>query len=268
MLSDDLTDNLIRVAGLDRVILASDFDGVLAPLVDDPMSSRPAPGTMEALRAAARLPGTTVALVSGRDLATLRLLSGTAEDEPIVVIGSHGGESSMAMSSTPEESDEVRLTGEQTAVLEEMRTRLTEISSRYDGSHVEHKPAAVALHTRRMEDQVRGDEALTEALGVGQGTDGAHVIAGKCVVEITVLETSKGSALQRLAAMVDSEATIYLGDDVTDERAFAVLPAADGHVTIKVGAGDTLATHRIPDVPEVLAVFKTFLAARAGTADG
>ena len=76
------------------MLVASDFDGVLAPLVLDPMSSRPQPGTVEALRALAELPEVDVAVVSGRDLATLGELTGLAASDGIVLVGSHGGESS------------------------------------------------------------------------------------------------------------------------------------------------------------------------------
>lgn len=71
------------------VLVASDFDGVLAPIVLDPASARPQPGTIEALSAMAALPGVSVALASGRDLATLRALTGIDESSPIVLIGSH-----------------------------------------------------------------------------------------------------------------------------------------------------------------------------------
>jgi len=69
---------------------------------------------------------------------------------------------------------------------------------------------------------------------------------GKDVVELTVLEANKGSALLELARASESEATLYVGDDVTDERAFAALDPASGDLTVKVGDGDTVATQRVP----------------------
>ena len=50
------------------LLVASDFDGTLAPIVSNPADARPLPGAADALRALAELPSTTVALVSGRAL--------------------------------------------------------------------------------------------------------------------------------------------------------------------------------------------------------
>ena len=55
------------------VLVASDFDGVLAPLVMDPTASRPLPGTIESLRGLAALSATYAAVVSGRLVARLGL---------------------------------------------------------------------------------------------------------------------------------------------------------------------------------------------------
>ena len=88
-----LDEALQRAAAADSLLVATDFDGVLAPFDVDPMAVRPAAGGMESLRALAALPATTVAIVSGRDLEALGALTGVAEDEPIELIGSHGAES-------------------------------------------------------------------------------------------------------------------------------------------------------------------------------
>ena len=58
------------------------------------MEAAPIEGAMDVLREAATLEGVTVALVSGRDVDTLGLLSGTTPQDAIDLIGSHGGQSS------------------------------------------------------------------------------------------------------------------------------------------------------------------------------
>ncbi|MGO4243227.1 trehalose-phosphatase, partial [Janibacter sp. RAF20_2_2] len=78
---------------------------------------------------------------------------------------------------------------------------------------------------------------------------------GKGVHELSVLRADKGTALRALATTLGVDASVYLGDDVTDEHAFAVLGPHD--LGIKVGAGETAARARIDactDVPEVLAL--------------
>jgi trehalose 6-phosphate synthase/phosphatase len=71
-----------------------------------------------------------------------------------------------------------------------------------------------------------------------------------------VVPTSKGEALRRLRGTVAAELgvekvrVLYAGDDTTDEHAFGALESGD--LSIKVGTGDTLASHRVPD-PDALA---------------
>jgi trehalose 6-phosphate phosphatase len=82
---------------------------------------------------------------------------------------------------------------------------------------------------------------------------------GKNVVELTVLEANKGHALVELARATGSDATLYAGDDVTDERAFAALDPATGDLTVKVGEGETLACQRVPDQGAVVELLERFV---------
>ena len=250
-----LDDALTAYAGHDRILYGTDFDGVLAPLVLDPSTSAPIPGSMQALRELASSDGATVAIVSGRDLDTLRRLSGVAEDESIVLVGSHGAQPSIALD-TGEAWDDAAATR-----LRAVIDALDRVAAEHPGTRVERKTAGAALHTRGLDDAV-ASRAVAAAEQVAEQIDGVHAIAGKSVLEIGVLDTNKGAALQALADQVGSQVTCYLGDDRTDERAFAVLPADVGHVTIKVGDGDTAAAHRVSGSAEVLAVIRRVVSSR------
>ena len=236
-----------------RVLVAADFDGVLAPLVTDPLKSRALPGGLEALRAAAALEGVTVALVSGRDLATLASLTGIEPDDGVALIGSHGAQTSLEPT-----ADAAFLDDAATARLAALRIELEEIGSRYPAVRLEHKPSAVALHTRGVEASVAA-AATRDAHEVGARHTGVHVMPGKQVVELTVIDANKGSALVDLARRSGSDATLYLGDDVTDERAFAVMDPLSGHVTIKVGDGETLAAQRVSGPEAVVELLRLFV---------
>ena len=62
-----------------------------------------------------------------------------------------------------------------------------------------------------------------------------HLLRGKMVLELTVVTTNKGRALKALMKANHCTATVFIGDDVTDENAFGVLAGDD--VGIKVGLG-------------------------------
>ena len=259
-LPDDVRRALTQVAGRERVLVATDFDGVLAPLVLDPMASRPQEGTIDALRALATRPGVTVAVASGRDLATLRALTGLDDSDGVVLIGSHGGEASEALTSGSPAPNS-GLTDVEQAALGGALEALETIAARFPQARIERKPAGVVLHTRGMA-EAEAETAARAALAVPQDVPGVRAMRGKSVVELSVLDVSKGSALAALAARCAAEATVYFGDDVTDETVFSALDVAEAHVTIKVGEGETAAGYRIDACELMPAALDTLVLAR------
>lgn len=258
MLPHDLTTRLRAAATRERALLATDFDGVLAPIGQDPAAVRPLPGGVETLRAAAALPDTCVAVVSGRDLETLAALTGIGAGDDIVLIGSHGGQTNR-----PDLVEHMMLTPEQEALLAELDAGLTALVAAHPGARIERKPAAVVLHTRGM--PLDADAAACEAaVELAAAHPGTHPMRGKKVVELAVTATTKGTALLALGTAVEAQATVYLGDDVTDETAFAALSPEDGDVTVKVGPGDTAAVTRLDDESGVVETLRFFVEARSG----
>lgn len=247
------------------VLVASDFDGVLAPLLDDPSASAPTAAAAAALERLAALPQADVrlALVSGRDLATLAQLSGAPVGTSLV--GSHGAEQGHVVAGSAEtespgaegtssvERHPFALTPDERATLDGVRAGLEAVAAEAEGAWVEDKPSAAVLHTRRAEPGA-AERAGDAARAVG-ARYGAHTMTGKDVVEIAVLDTSKGLALTRLRDELGAAAVLYMGDDVTDERAFEVLAPTD--VTVKVGAGETAARFRVASVDEAAQVLAT-----------
>lgn len=244
------------------LLVATDFDGVLAPLVLDPMTSAATPGTLESLRSLAASPGVHVALVSGRDLATLRLLTGIGEDEPIVLIGSHGAESSSAAVRSAMERVGVTPQDEQLlAVLREEVTAL--VRDHHPQVGIELKAAAVVVHTRGLATDV-ADRATAAARDVGLAHPGVTVRTGKSVLELSVSHADKGSAVVALGRERGATARVYLGDDVTDEDVFLQMTQPED-LTIKVGPGSTVARYRVDDeaaVATLLARLEADIAAR------
>ncbi|MCL3861499.1 trehalose-phosphatase [Actinotalea sp. K2] len=249
--TDDLDDLTVALAGLARdvarggqVLLAFDFDGVLAPLQDDPAASRALPVSVDALARLGAVPGVVLAMVSGRGVEDLADKAEVPEGTHLV--GSHGAERGRWQHGRLERVD---LTLEPAAA-----DRLDGLGTALDAAvtgttaRVEHKPASVVLHTRSVDPtDAERLTALALELGEAQGVD---AMRGKDVVELAVLHVTKGDALATLREELAVDALLYAGDDVTDERAFATL--GDQDVTIKVGEGATAARFRVAD-PHALA---------------
>ncbi len=235
MLDAALQDALTRAAASPRLLVTSDFDGTLSPIVDNPGDARPLPAAAAALEALAALPDTTAALISGRALAVLRELSGASA--AVQAIGSHGAEFDTGFA---HEID--------TALLDEIVETLHSIAAGRPGVAVETKPASVALHVRNAS-AADGEAALTLAREAARSWD-AHLTAGKAVLEFAVIVTDKGEAVDVLRDRSAATAVVFLGDDVTDEKAFRRM--RDGDIGVKVGPGDSLAGFRV-DSPEDVA---------------
>ncbi|MDF6102009.1 trehalose-phosphatase [Gordonia hongkongensis] len=251
----ELTDALVRVAGVGVLLVASDYDGCVSPIVARPEDAVPEPASIDALVAAAALPDTVVAVVSGRERAVLAELSGLTA--PVVLVGSHGSEFESGFA--------VEVTDEARALLTRLIDELRAIAAEFPGSTVEVKPASTVLHVRNASasDAVA---ALDRARTGPASWPGVHTTEGKAVLELAVIETSKGHALDTLRAAVGADAVIYLGDDVTDEKAFAHLRPQTGDIGIKVGEGDTAADYRIADTDDVATVLAFVAEQRARTA--
>ncbi len=236
----DLGEKIRQLARIPTLLVASDYDGTIAPLVDDPMSAVANRDAAAAMRSLAELANTHVAAISGRSLRDLATLSRFPEE--IRLVGSHGSEFDLGFASqlAPE--------------LSELRQKLTravqQLGDKYSAL-VEEKPAGVTFHLRKLSenDAVRARDELIR----GPATwDGVHTRTGHDVLEMSVIETDKGTALSILRAQVGATAVIFLGDDVTDEDAFATLQGPD--VGVKVGAGQSAAAFRVKDTDTVAKV--------------
>lgn len=238
------------LSGVPRLLVAVDFDGVLAPIVDDPSTSAPLPAAAEALRTLAALPDTAVAVLSGRRLADLEALTGLVDVARLV--GSHGAE--FGGGAAPLDADA-------RGRLAWLTTTLERIAAGRPGVYVETKPVSAVLHTRTAS---RPDAyaAVREAEAVLDGVDGLHVVMGKEVVDVSVVAADKGTALTLVQHATAADGVFFAGDDVTDENAFRVL--GPGDVGVKVGPGETVAAYRVPDPPAFALVLADLVRARSG----
>jgi trehalose 6-phosphate phosphatase len=237
-LPPELDEALAGFAARRPLLIASDYDGVLSPLVGDPSAAVPEPGVADALARLAGVPGVTVALVSGRGVADLQAVSGFSG--PFRWIGSHG-----------EEFD-----GPVPAELAERRDALADllrpVVAAVPGARLEIKPASVAVHVRQVADRRAATVLLDRAATLVDSS--LTLKPGKEVLEITLTNADKGTALRRLVTELGAAAAMYLGDDVTDEDGFRAL-GPDG-LTVKIGDGPTAARFRVADTAGALAVLR------------
>ena len=248
-LGTELRAALTRIAQVPQLLVGCDYDGTLAPLVDDPTAAGPLPEAVAAVRALASLPQTVVAVISGRALRDLATLSRLPSE--VHLVGSHGSEFDLGFIQ--------RLEPELRELHGRLLSELTEICRVHPGMRLETKPASVAVHVRGIDPEV-GERAL-EAVRCGPATwPDVHVTSGKDVIELSLLATDKGAAVNTLRAQTSASAVLYLGDDVTDENAFTKLHGPD--LGIKVGPGGTQAAYRVDEPIDAVRVLGFLLEAR------
>ena len=237
-MEDDLDQALEAIARVPILLVATDYDGTLSPIVDNPDDAKPVRESIIALRALATLSGTHCAVISGRSLSDLANLSSL--DGQIMLVGSHGSEF---------DQDFVRtLTDEQVLLRQRILDEMHRIAAEDKRFHIETKPASIAFHYRNVADE-KAEKAVNELLAGAATWDDVRVKSGKKVIELAVVHTSKGDCIDALRHRVGATAVVYFGDDITDEDAFVRLHGPD--VSVKVGTGESAATFRIHDPTEV-----------------
>ncbi len=240
---------LAAVARTPRLLVATDYDGTLAPIVSDPDKAFPHAESVRALRSLAALPSTSAAVISGRALKDLAALSRLPVE--VQLVGSHGSEFDVGFVHAI--GDDAR------ALLREIVDGLEAVAARFDGVHVEVKPASAALHVRNASD-ADAATAVAEVHDTLAVRAGVQVTEGKAVIELSVVPTDKGSALDAIRHQEASSAAVFIGDDVTDEKAFRSLRGPD--VGVKIGDGATAAEFRIDSSEHVVAALAFLLEER------
>jgi trehalose 6-phosphate phosphatase len=225
---------------LDGAALFLDFDGTLVELAEAPdaisISAEVAPLLA---RLGERLEG-RLAVVSGRSIADLEK---HLECSGFAVSGSHGLELRLRDGSRIPLAAQHDLSG--------ARERLERLAAEAPGLLIEDKPFGIALHYRQApNEEARAMEVMAELAR----TTGLSLQQGKMVIELRPAGADKGDAVRALMAEPDFAGArpLFVGDDLTDEDAFAAA-ASMGGSGILVGAGrESAARWRLPDVAAVI----------------
>ncbi len=215
-------DLVLRERARRGLVAVFDFDGTLVPISRTPDAVEAAPDIARLIETLARRPDTTVGVVSGRPLdALVRRI-----DAPSAwLFGLHGWEErapggDVVRRWPPGAFDRAR------RQLDEVRRRL----ARIDGVMLEDKGLMIAVHTRNVADVQRAE--------VGRAVDearlpGFELVSGRRVLELRPARArTKGTAVRRIAATRPGACIVYVGDDTTDEDAFAALDGRDFAVVV------------------------------------
>jgi trehalose 6-phosphate phosphatase len=207
-----------------RWALFLDVDGCLLEFADDPAAVVVSSALRGLLQALHERLGGALALVSGRGVADLDRLFGTP---PWAMAGLHGYELRHADGRRRERdvdpADQAR-----------MRAAVLALAARLEGVQLEDKHHAMALHCRRAPEQL---PALRDAAwAAAAGLAGYELQPGNLVMEFKPAGVDKGRAVEELMRHPPfaGRTPVYLGDDLTDEHAFAAVNRAGG-ISVRVG---------------------------------
>ncbi|WP_121747681.1 trehalose-phosphatase [Streptomyces sp. E2N166] len=237
-------DALLAAPG--RAVIALDFDGTLAPIVADPDRARAHPDAVPALAALAPKVA-SVAVITGRP-AEVAVHHGGFADIPgldhLVVLGHYGAErwdAATGALTTPEPHPGVA------AVRAEL-PGLLERSGAGQGTWIEEKGHAVAVHTRRAPDPQAAFDTLRAPLAGLATRHGLIVEPGRMVLELRPPGMDKGAALREYVRELDAGAVLYAGDDLGDLPAFTAVETlrTEGTPGLLVCSG----SDEVPDLRE------------------
>ncbi|HWM94136.1 MAG TPA: trehalose-phosphatase [Thermoanaerobaculia bacterium] len=208
-------------------LLLLDYDGTLAPFQKDRDKAVPYPGVVDALTALQEVGRTRLVIVSGRSVQDIpRLLHLNPLPE---IWGSHGWERQLS-------DGKYSIAGLSPEARQGLEAAYAAVQETGGADHCERKPASLALHWRGL------NPALVEsykpatidrwtAISLEYGLE-LHSFDGG--VELRVPGRDKGFAVRSLLAEMGAETpTAYLGDDATDEDAFAAVGSAGLGVLVR-----------------------------------
>lgn len=248
--------DLLRTRLSDAVV-ALDYDGTLAPIVDRPQDAVAAPGAVEVLAALAPRVR-TLALVTGRPADVVVELGGLAQVPGLVVLGQYGAQRwAGGELSAPEPLPGV----------ERARSELPALLAA-EGAELEDKGLSVVVHTRRAPDPSGALQRLDAAVRAVADEAGLEVHPGRFVLELRPPGYDKRAALLSLCDPLPA-AVLFAGDDLGDLPAYDAVEelSARGAVGVTVCSGSEEGPAALRDradvvvdgPPGVVALLRTLL---------
>lgn len=223
---DQLRQLLADYGEADRRLLLLDYDGTLVGFRDRADSAEPDSELIGLLSDLEGVAGNEVVVISGRDHVTLEQWLG---ETGISLVAEHGARVRR------DKGWELSQNGGPGDWQEEIRPVLQIYVDRTPGAYLEDKGSALVWHYRRAEPELGSIRAkeLVDTLEAYLSNTTLHVMQGNKVIEVKQSTVNKGRAAATWLDGDEYDFILAIGDDVTDEDLFDVVPEAG--YTIKVG---------------------------------
>lgn len=233
------------------LLVVSDFDGTLAPLVMDPWGARMLPTAQRALRRLAGRPDVAVALISGR---TAQDLCGRARVGGALYLGNHGLEAGwLHRGSRPSglhPASRADLDGF-VEVADQLTERVVALVPE-PWLIVERKGPAVTFHYRQAPDVPRAGRRVQEAVDRIDHDRRFERLPGRRMLELRPPGApSKEGTMAEVVAALRPGVAIMLGDDISDAQAFVALRRAAAGSSGRSEALSLAVRARVEPLPQV-----------------
>src|SRR5213595_2507427 len=205
---------------LDEFAVLLDIDGTLLDLAPTPREVWVPPDLSKTLNRLLDKTSGAVALVSGRSLNDIDLIFAP---EQFPAVGGHGAEMRL-------ESDSEAVATHAPPMDKELKRRLAAIAKLSPGILLEDKGYSLALHYRLAPHAEKAIYAAVSLIRADLPNAPIEVMPGKCVCEIKHSGFNKASGVIELMTHdpFKGRRPIFIGDDVTDETVFAIMPELRG----------------------------------------
>src|SRR6201747_1452491 len=208
------------VPHLSECALLLDIDGTLLDFAPTPREVWVPPGLAKTMNRLLQRTSGALALVSGRSLNDIDLIFAPSE---FPAVGGHGAEMRIMV-------DNESVATHAPPLDKELKKRLAAIAQLSPGILLEDKGYSLALHYRLAP---HGEKAIYEAVSLIRAdlpNAPIEVLPGKCVCEIKHAGFNKATGVPELMMQEPfrGRRPFFIGDDVTDESVFAVMPDLGG----------------------------------------
>jgi len=208
------------VPHLSETAILLDIDGTLLDLMPTPREVWVPPGLAKTLNRLMVRTNGALALVSGRSLNDIDLIFAP---DLFPAVGGHGAEMRI-------EPDSESVAAHAPPMDKELKRRLAAIAKLSPGILLEDKGYSLALHYRLAPHAEKAIYAAVSLIRADLPNAPIEVLPGKCVCEIKHSGFTKASGVRELMTRepFKGRRPLFIGDDVTDETVFAIMPDFDG----------------------------------------